>query len=175
MNYLNEVQKGMDLLAAHQDTIFVGQAMTCKGHAVSHQVKNYPLEKRLEFPVAEDMQAGFSLGLSLKGYIPVCVYPRFDFAILACNQIFNHIDAWPLLCPNSKVKVIIKILVGAKKPLDGGVQHTQNYAEAFKSMSKTIQVFDLWYPERIYQAYDIALNRTDNKSTILVEYTQLYG
>lgn len=172
--YLVRVQQGMDLLASHEKTIFVGQAMEYKGHAVSKQVEKYHEEKKLELPVAEDFQAGFSLGLALEGYIPVCIYPRFDFAILACNQIFNHIDCWPIFCPNKDIKIIIKILIGAKTPLNGGIQHTQNYTKQFKEMSKTIEVIELIEEKDIIKSYKKALYRSDNKSTILVEHTELY-
>ena len=171
--YLEEVQNGMDLLAADPRSIFVGQATKYKGHAISSQLTKYPDDKKIEFPVAEDMQAGFSLGLALEGYIPVCIYPRFDFAILACNQIFNHIDRWSLLCQNSQPKIIIKINVGSKVPLDGGLQHTANYVDAFRSMSQTIRIFDLKEPKQIYFAYEDALNCIG--SSILIEYPQFYN
>ena len=34
---------------------------------------------------------GISTGLALNGFIPDC-YPRFDFLILALNQLVNHLD-----------------------------------------------------------------------------------
>ena len=35
---------------------------------------------------------GISTGLALNGFIPVSCYPRFDFLILALNQLVNHLD-----------------------------------------------------------------------------------
>ncbi len=179
MKYLEHVQKGMDLLASDPRTIFVGQAMKFKGHAVSHQVKNYPAEKLLEFPVAEEMQAGFCLGLALEGYIPVCIYPRCNFAILATNQIVNHIDKWRVLT-GQDVKVIIKMVVGSDSPLDPDWQHKANYFEAFDSMCETMHVFNLTRTqylsnggkEYIDYAYQKCLNGPG--SYILVEDAQLY-
>ncbi|PJE61281.1 hypothetical protein COU87_05350 [Candidatus Roizmanbacteria bacterium CG10_big_fil_rev_8_21_14_0_10_39_12] len=168
--YVSQVQKGMDLFASDPRTIFVGQAMRYKGHAVSQQVKNYPIDKRVELPVAEDFQSGFSLGLALQGYIPISIYPRHDFTILALNQIINHIDKWPLMCPNSYPKVIIKILVGAKKPLNGGCQHTSDYTEAIIKMCQTIKIIKLTQPDQIFPAYETALNTKG--SFILSEYTE---
>ena len=34
---------------------------------------------------------GISTGLTGNGYIPVSCYPRFDFLILAMNQLINHL------------------------------------------------------------------------------------
>ena len=176
MKYLEEVNKGMSLLNSHKDILFVGQAVEYKGTAVTHQVKNFPKEKLLEMPVAEEFQAGFCLGLALNGYIPVCIYPRFNFLILASNQILNHIDKWPLMSQGrSTPKVIIKTVVGSVRPLDPGFQHQANYAEAFKLMCETIEVIDMKEPTDIYPSYDKALNRMDGKSTILVEYGDYYN
>lgn len=171
MNYLEQVKLGMDLLASHPNTIFVGQATRYKGHAISRQLEKYPLEKRIEIPVMEDSQAGFCLGLALEGYIPICIYPRHDFAILALNQIINHIDKASLM-GYGNLKVIIKMLVGAKKPLDGGHQHTGNYLNAIASMCSTINIIDLKDSRYIVDSYRIAL--TEPGSFIINEYTQLY-
>lgn len=173
MNYLEEVNKGMELLANEPNSIFVGQAVEYLGHAVTKQVMRFPAEKRLEFPVAEEFQAGFCLGLALEGFLPICIYPRCNFAILATNQIINHIDKWRLMVPDGKGKVIIKMVVGADKPLDPGWQHKANYAEAFYSMSDTIEVYELTEAKGIYDIYKRTLE-TDN-SVIIVEHGNLYA
>ena len=94
MIYIDEVNKGMEYLNSHEDTIFIGQAIEYKGTALTHQVKDFDESKKLELPVAEEFQAGFALGLALDGYIPVSMYPRMNFIILAMNQIVNHLDKW---------------------------------------------------------------------------------
>ena len=65
----------MEFLGSKKRTIFIGQAVAYKGTALTHQVKNFPEEKLLELPVAEEFQAGVALGLALEGYIPVSLYP----------------------------------------------------------------------------------------------------
>jgi pyruvate/2-oxoglutarate/acetoin dehydrogenase E1 component len=175
MSYIEEVQKGMDYLAQHPDTLFVGQAVEYKGTAVTHQVKDYEPCKLLELPVAEDFQAGFCLGLALEGKIPVSIYPRMNFAILAANQIVNHLDKWPVMSDGeSRPKVIMKAIVGSRYPLDPGHQHKANYTQAFKSMCDTINVVELLYPEQIFPEYKKALDREDGVSTLIVEHGDLY-
>ena len=175
MTYIEEVQQGMDLLASNPRTIFVGQAVEYLGHAITKQVLQYPQEKRLEFPVAEEVQAGFCLGLAIEGYIPICIYPRCNFAILAGNQIINHIDKWPLMVPKStKPKVIIKMVVGSVSPLDPGWQHKANFALAFKEMCETIDVVDLTKAEDVLPAYRRALYDNE-QSTIFIEYGDKYS
>lgn len=171
--YLQEVQRGMDLLENHPKTLFIGQAVEFKGHAITGQLYKYPNDKLQELPVAEDFQAGMAIGMALEGFIPVSIYPRHDFVLLGLNQIMSHLDRWTLMCPNSNPHVIIKMLVGAKEPLDGGHQHTANYIEAFKLMCQTIKVFDLKTPEEVYPAYEEALNKPGGY--IISEYTELYS
>ena len=75
---------------------------------------------------------GLSIGLALSGYIPVTCYPRFDFLLCAMNQLVNHLDKIRIMSNNEfKPRVIIRTSIGPKKPLDGGVQHTQNYTKIF--------------------------------------------
>ena len=91
------------------------------------------LLKKLELPVFEDAQMGMSIGLALNGYVPITCYPRFDFLILAMNQLVNHLDKIRKMSRNEmKPKVIIRTSIGSKIPLDGGPQHTQNYTKVFK-------------------------------------------
>ncbi len=175
MSYIEQVQQGMELLNSHPSTLFIGQAMQVKGHAISKQVESFPIEKRIELPVAEEMQAGMSIGMALEGYIPISIYPRCNFAILACNQIINHLDKWPLMVPNSTPpKVIIKMVVGSINPLDPGWQHKANFASAFSEMCETIHVVDLTEAEDVLPAYQRALYDYE-KSTIFIEYADKYS
>jgi hypothetical protein len=70
-----------------------------------------------------------------------------------------------------KSKVIIRVSVGSEVPIDPQCQHKGNFAEAFKSMLKHINVVVLEEANEIVPAYELALNRDDNVSTILVEYS----
>ena len=173
MNYKEEVFKGMDLLGQHPKTIFIGQAVAYKGTALTHQVKNFPEEKLLELPVAEEFQAGVALGLALEGYIPVSMYPRMNFIILAMNQIVNHLDKWEAMSVGeSKPKVIMKAVVGSQYPLDPGHQHKANYTESFRSACTNIDIVELLYPEQIVPAYEKALR--SERSTLIIEHGDLY-
>ena len=151
----------------------MGQAIEYKGTALTHQVKNFPPEKLLELPVAEELQAGIALGLALEGYIPVSMYPRMNFIILAMNQIVNHLDKWEAMSMGgSKPKVIMKAVVGSQYPLDPGHQHKANYTQSFKDACTNIDVVELLYPEQVLPAYQRALE--SDRSTLIIEHGDLY-
>ena len=173
MSYKQEVQRRMELFAEQSNSIFIGQAVEYKGTALTHQVKSFDSYKLLELPVAEEMQAGFALGLALEGYLPISLYPRMNFIILAMNQIINHLDKWEAMsCGMSKPKVIMKAVAGSQYPLDPGHQHRANYTQAFKSMVTNIEVVELLYPEQVFPAYQKALDT--NKSTLIIEHGDFY-
>tara|TARA_B100001564_G_scaffold270653_1_gene232283 strand:+ start:19543 stop:20064 length:522 start_codon:yes stop_codon:yes gene_type:complete len=173
MNYKEEVFKGMELLNSSPRTIFMGQAVEHKGTALTHQVKNFDKTKLLELPVAEEFQAGIALGLAIDGYIPVSLYPRMNFIILAMNQIVNHLDKWEAMSMGqSKPKIIMKAVVGSQYPLDPGHQHKANFTEAFRSSCTNIDIVELLYPEQVLPAYEKALS--SEKSTLIIEHGDLY-
>jgi pyruvate/2-oxoglutarate/acetoin dehydrogenase E1 component len=169
MSYFDEITKAMAVLAQHPKTLFVGQAVRFDGQRAHATFKDVPMERRIEMPVCEDFQMGFCTGLALEGYIPVCFFPRWDFAILAANQILNHLDKIPLL-GGFRPKVIIRTAVGASAPLDPGPQHTQDYTQQFREMCRTVNVIEAYAP---LAAYGDALNKYVY-SSIVVERMELY-
>ena len=119
---------------------------------------------------------GLSIGLAMEGFVPVTCYPRFDFLLLAVNQLVNHLDKMEEMTLGAyKPRVIIRTSVGAKVPLNGGVQHTQDHTEAFKKLLTNVDVVYLENKEQIFPAFKKALEREDSKSTLLVEVGEFYN
>jgi pyruvate/2-oxoglutarate/acetoin dehydrogenase E1 component len=169
MKYYEEIQKAMTLLANHPKTIFIGQAVRYPGTGLYSSLVHIPDEKKYEFPVAENLQMGVSTGLALTGYIPVSLYPRWNFLLCAADQIVNHLDKLPLMSDGEYVpKVIIRVAIGSEQPVDPQDQHKGDFTDAFKSMCKTINIVRLNEAEEIVPAYQHALFEY-NGSSILVE------
>jgi len=166
MEIKKELKETMEWLAIQPNTIFVGQNIVYPENQMYRNLIDIPNEKKIEMPVAEEMQMGISIGLSLEGYVPVSIYPRFDFLILATNQLVNHLDKLKYLYRDSDdPKVIIRTAVGGTKPLDAGPQHTQNHTEAFRLMCPNINVLEINHPSEIADAYK---NAYSNKGSSLV-------
>jgi pyruvate/2-oxoglutarate/acetoin dehydrogenase E1 component len=164
LSYFSELTEAMTMLARHPKTLFVGQNMRYDGQRMHASFAGVPMERRIEMPVCEDLQMGFCTGLALEGYIPVCVFPRIDFMLLAANQLVNHLDKME----GFKPKVIIRTAIGSTKPLNPGAQHTQNHTSAFALMLKNIPVEYFWPG-----VYELALERPG--STLVVEDMEWYG
>lgn len=173
MKYAAELKRAMDYLAGHPDTIFLGQAVQYEGTTMTGTLADVPDEKKLELPVCEDLQAGIANGLALAGKIPVSIFPRWNFLLLAVNQIVNHLDKFPEFS-GYKTKVVIRTSVGSVWPWNSQAQHIGDYTDVFRAMLKHVEVIRLDRAEQIFPAYQRALERDDGKSTMLVEWGDFY-
>lgn len=171
MNYADEVTKAMAMLGRHEKTVFLGQAVRFDGQRLHATLKDVPDWKRIEMPVCEEFQMGLSTGLALEGLIPVSIYPRWDFLLLAANQLVNHLDKIALMGA-FKPKVIIRTAVGASKPLDPGHQHVQNHTNAFRQMLKTVDIYEIFSAEHVMDTYHRAIQQ--ERSCIVVEHMSKY-
>lgn len=174
--YKQELIRSMEYLSKNKKVIFMGQSVSYTGNAIYNTLATIRASKKLELPVFEDVQMGMSIGLALEGFVPVTCYPRFDFLICAMNQLVNHLDKIRRMSNNDfKPRVIIRTSIGSKIPLDGGIQHTQNFTKIFKETLKEINVVNLVKPEQIFSEYRKALKRKDSKSTLLIENGDFYN
>ena len=166
----------MDFLGEKPDTFFLGQAVEYKGTAMTNTLKDVPREKLLEMPVNEEMQMGITNGLAVNGTIPVSIYPRWNFLLLAVNQLINHLDRMPEFSHGEYIpKVIIRTSIGSERPLHPQAQHVGDFTDGFRLILNNIEIIRLEDPEDIFPAYQKAYNRTDGRSTILVEYGDFYS
>ena len=176
LKYKTELTRSMSYLAKNKKTIFIGQSVNFSGNAIYNTLSHLPKSKKIELPVFEEVQLGMSTGLALNGLIPITWFPRFDSLILAVNQLVNHLDKIRTLSNNSfKPRVIIRTSVGSKKPLNGGVQHTQDYTKIFKQILTEVNVVNLTNSSQIFKQFKKALNRPDSKSTLLIENGDFYN
>lgn len=174
MKYFEELKLAMTWLGKQPDTMFIGQAVEYAGTAMTNTLKDIEPSKLLEMPVAEDLQMGMSIGLSLNGYTPISIFPRWNFLLLSTNQIVNHLDKISLMADNPyHPKVIIRVGIGSERPLHPQHQHVGDYTDAFKLMCKNINVYRLDEPEQILDTYQLAYN--DTKSSIIVEWGDAYN
>ena len=173
--YKESLTDAMQLLADDKRTIFIGQSVSVAGTAMRTTLEHVAVEKLLELPVEEDFQMGMAIGMALNGLIPVSIFPRWNFLLLATNQIVNHLDKIAELSRmNPPPKVIIRTAIGSSHPLNPGPQHTGDFTEAFKVLCPNINVVRLDRLNMIALEYKKALLREDGVSTILIERGDSY-
>ena len=137
----------MEWLARDPRTVFIGQAVEVPGTAMSNTVKDIPIARRIELPVAEELQMGMSIGLALQGQVPVSIYPRWNFLLLALNQLVNHLDKIGVMSNSGyQPRVIIRTSIGSQRPLHPQFQHIGDFTNALRLMCTTVEVVRLDEP-----------------------------
>jgi len=173
--YNQKLKETMNWLATQDNVMFLGQAVCYAGTGCYESLTEVPANKKMEFPVAENLQIGVSTGMAINGMVPVSVVPRWNFLLCATDQIVNHLDKMPILSDGRcKPKVIIRVAVGSENPVDPQDQHKGNFSDAFRLMCKTVDIIECKTPESIQPAYEKAYFRDDGRSTIVVEFPD-YG
>ena len=143
----------MEYLAEDPMAIFLGQAVAYAGTAMSNTLKDISLDRKVEIPVDEDMQMGMTNGLALQGKLPVSIFPRWNFFLLATNQLVNHLDKFSEMSAGGyQPKAIIRTGIGSERPLHPGHQHIGDYTDAYKKMLNNVEIIRLENPEDIFPA-----------------------
>lgn len=174
--YFDELSRSMEFLGEFDDVIFMGQSVAVAGTAMRNTLLNVDENKLVELPVEEDFQMGLSIGMAISGMTPVTIFPRWNFLLLATNQVVNHLDKLKELTQEQNPgKVIIRTGIGSEKPLFPGPQHTGDFTEAFKLMCPHMNVVRLDTAEMIFEEYEKAYQRSDGVSTLLVEWSDKYN
>ena len=174
--YFSELKRAMEWLAEKDDTLFLGQAVNVPGTAMSNTLVDIAPEKLIELPVAEDMQMGMTIGLAMENYFPITIFPRWNFLLLATNQLVNHLDKIASMSVGAyQPRTIVRTSVGAQRPLHPQHQHVGDFSESFRLILKNIDIVKLEEPEEIVPAYQRAYKREDGRATIMVEYGDYYN
>jgi len=170
MRYFDECCDAMGTLAK-SGALFIGQSVRYPSNAMFKTLHAVPMAQRIEVPVFEDVQMGMALGYALAGFLPVSIFPRMDFLLLALNQLVNHIDKLPYTPHQGKV--IVRTSIGAKYPLHSGHQHTQDYTAALRLMLRTAEVIELNCARDVAPGYERAMAL--ERSCVVIERQDLYG
>ena len=174
MKYKDELIRSMKWLADKDDTIFIGQSVLHSGNAIYNTLKDIDEEKRIEVPVFEEVQMGMSTGMALNGIVPICCFPRFDFMLRCMDSLVNHLDKMQTMTEGTfKPKVIMRTSIGSTNPLDGGVQHTQDYTKVFKDILTEVDVILLNEPEEIFPTFQNAYE--NDGSSLIIEWGDYYN
>lgn len=133
-----------------------------------------PESQCIEMPVAENLMVGLAIGMALEGYLPVVCFERHDFLLLALDAIVNHVDKLPYLSGYQyKLPIIIRAIVGSKKPMNPGPQHNNDYTKMLDGILKHTPVWDLSEDYDVEAAWATA-GETPSGAIVIVEHKDIY-
>ena len=164
----------MEWLGEKDDTIFLGQSVKYSGNAIYNTLNTLKDSMKIETPVFEEVQMGMSTGMAMDGLVPISCFPRFDFLMRCMDSLVNHLDKMQVMTENTfKPKVIIRTSIGSTNPLNGGVQHTQDYTKVFKDILTEVDVILLNEPEEIFPTFQNAYE--NDGSSLIIEWGDYYN
>lgn len=165
------IRSKMNDLALKDNTVFIGYNIKYGSKCYGTMV-DVPAEKIYEMPVTEALMTGMATGMSLAGHLPILIFERHDFMLLASDQIINHLDKIQKLSEGQfRPKVIIRAILGHDKPFDPGIQHKSNFTSFFQEHC-SFAVRDCPDEISLTNAYDEALNGTE--PIIIIEHRKAY-
>jgi pyruvate/2-oxoglutarate/acetoin dehydrogenase E1 component len=172
MNYKESICLSMEDLAKDDRVRFLGYNVKygSKANGTLAGVNEFQL---IETPVAENLMVGLAIGLSLKGFIPIVWFERFDFVLNALDAIVNHLDKMKTISSGEfDPKVIIRANVGNReRPLFTGPTHTQDFSDALENLV-TFPVWKVKTPSEVIEAYNQA--KLERGSVLITEYRDCY-
>ena len=174
MKYKDELIRSMEWLGEKDDTIFLGQSVKYSGNAIYNTLNTLKDSMKIETPVFEEVQMGMSTGMAMDGLVPISCFARFDFLMRCMDSLVNHLDKMQVMTENTfKPKVIIRTSIGSTNPLNGGVQHTQDYTKVFKDILTEVDVILLNEPEEIFPTFQNAYE--NDGSSLIIEWGDYYN
>lgn len=157
----------MESLVKNPKIVFLGENII-NSKRIYGTLDKVPISKCIEMPVAENLIAGTAIGLAFKGYIPICIFQRMDFMLIAADAIINHACLLPkmtgIACP-----VIFRTIKGERGgKFYVGEQHCKDLTHVFKPYMPITSIPNKRFS--IETAYKSVLDDVLNgKSSLIVE------
>lgn len=122
------VQEALDLsLARHKNVALIGQGVpdgTQSYGTTGGLSEKYP-NQVFEMPLSEAGMTGAMVGAALTGLRPVMTFARFEFALLAIDQIVNQAAKWSYMFDGqAHVPLTMRLIIG--RGWGQGAQHSQS-------------------------------------------------
>lgn len=170
MTYKESLTNVMTDLGKKKNVVFLGEGLVNAGR-IYGTLDGVQIGKCVEFPIAENLIIGASIGLALEKFRPIVIFQRMDFMTCAVDAIVNHLALIPKMSGGKvKLPVIIRAIIGSRSDkFVMGEQHSKDLTEMFKPWIHTIV---LKKSMDIQKHYDTAYGL--ETPTLIIEDRDLY-
>jgi pyruvate dehydrogenase E1 component beta subunit len=123
------IKEGLEISLERNDkTFLIGQGIFdgSQTYGTTEGLRNrFGADRVLEMPLSESSMVGIMLGAALTGMHPIMTFSRFEFALLAIDQIVNQAAKWSYMFGGrANVPLTLRLLVG--RGWGQGAQHSQS-------------------------------------------------
>ena len=143
MTVKEAIQNEFEKLAQNPKVVFLGENIINSGR-IYGTLDKVSTKSCIEMPVAENLIAGCGVGLAIAGYIPVVVFQRMDFMLIAADAIINHACLMPKMAEIKLPILYITFKATLKDSFYAGLQHTKDLSHVFSPYMRVWQ-----YPEHM--------------------------
>ncbi len=151
MKYKQSITKGMEYLGSLKSTVFIGEGLINAGR-IYGTLNNVSTKKCIEMPIAENLIAGAAVGMAIEGLLPIVIFQRMDFMLIAADAIINHMSLMPHMSGGQiTLPIILRTIIGStSKKFDVGPQHNHDFTHVFKPYIRTIKLEKAMMGHKIY-------------------------
>lgn len=122
------VHEALDLsLERHKNVVLIGQGVPdgTQTYGTTGGLADKYADRVYEMPLSEAGMTGIMVGAALTGLRPVMTFARFEFALLAMDQIVNQAAKWSYMFNGqSHVPLTLRLIIG--RGWGQGAQHSQS-------------------------------------------------
>lgn len=173
MTYQDAIKKRCEDYAIDPMVRFVGYN-TVFGSRMYGTLSGVKEDQCVEAPVAENLMAGLCMGMSLEGYRPVLCFERHDFMLLALDALVNQMDKMPWMSGGQfKFPIIVRAIVGGRRPIDPGPMHRQDYTQPIAVMLRHTPVLSFSSVWGLNAAWN-RVGKTESGAVVVIEYKDDY-
>lgn len=125
-------------------------------------VEEFGKSRVYDFPTSENLMTGYGLGLAINGIPSISVHQRFEFFLLAVDQLVNNVAKWHFMFGSqSSVPMVIRLIVG--KGWGQGPTHSQSL-HAWLSHIPGLKVA---VPHDSQSAYDLLIDSVNDPNPVI--------
>ncbi len=138
----DKITEAMTWLGKQEKSVFIGEGLKNAG-GIYGTMNHVPTQRCLEMPIVENLIAGGAVGLAAIGFIPILVFQRMDFMLIASDAIINHIALIPKMSNGQfPCHIIIRAIIGSTRTsvFDVGPQHNHDLIHMFRPYISTIVI-----------------------------------
>lgn len=139
MTVKESIQQELKALSKNEHVVFLGENVINSGR-IYGCLDEVPINRCIEMPVAENLIAGCGIGLVLSGYLPIVVFQRMDFMLIAADAIINHAALMPKMTGVKISIVFITFKATLNEKFYAGLQHTKDLSHVFQPYMNVYEI-----------------------------------